>query len=63
MNQTSDLIGSTEAAHILGKSPRTVHRLVAAGELEPVVTAPGGYAGTFLFRRSDIEAFKARSAA
>lgn len=51
----TDLIGSTEAARILGKSPRTVHRLVAAGKLKPAVTAPGGYAGTFLFDRDDVE--------
>lgn len=55
MNTTDDLIGTTEAARILGKSPRTVHRLVHAGQLTPAVTAPGGYAGTFLFKRSDIE--------
>lgn len=51
----SDLIGSVEAAKILGKSPRTVHRLVAAGTLVPAMTAPGGAAGVFLFRREDIE--------
>lgn len=51
-----ELIGSTEAATILGKSPRTVHRLVQAGTLTPVVTAPGGFKGSFLFSRADIEA-------
>lgn len=49
------LIGTTEAARLLGKSPRTVHRLVASGDLVPEVTAPGGKAGAFLFKRSDIE--------
>lgn len=51
----SDLIGSVEAAKILGKSPRTVHRMVTAGTLTPVVTAPGGAVGVFLFRRNDVE--------
>lgn len=57
-----ELIGSTEAARILGKSPRTVHRLVESGDLTPAMTAPGGRAGAFLFRRSDVEAI-AKSAA
>lgn len=52
--QHDDLIGSAEAARILGKSPRTVHRMVQAGTLVPVVTAPGGFAGTFLFRRAAV---------
>jgi hypothetical protein len=50
-----DLIGSVEAAAILGKSPRTVHRLVANGDLTPAHTAPGGYVGTFLFIRAEVE--------
>lgn len=49
------LIGTAEAARMLGKSPRTVHRLVAAGNLTPAMTAPGGRVGVFLFNRSDIE--------
>lgn len=54
MPHTEDLIGTAEAARILGRSPRTVHRLVEAGDLTPAVTAPGGHHGTFLFRRDDI---------
>ena len=61
-NEQPELIGSAEAARILGKSPRTVHRLVEAGNLTPAMTAPGGRAGAFLFRRSDVEAL-AKSAA
>ena len=63
-----ELIGSTEAARLLGKSPRTVHRMVDAGLLIPVMTAPGGRAGVYLFNRADIkaladaEASKAKSA-
>lgn len=49
------LIGTVEAARILGKSPRTVHRLVANGDLTPAVVAPGGYSGSFLFNRADVE--------
>lgn len=52
---TEDLIGTAEAARILGKSPRTVHRLVDSGDLTPAITAPGGHHGTFLFRRGDVE--------
>lgn len=52
-------IGTTEAAQILGKSPRTVHRLVETGVLVPVFVAPGGYAGAFLFARADVEALAA----
>jgi excisionase family DNA binding protein len=50
-----DLIGSAEAARILGKSQRTVHRLVQSGDLTPAFTAPGGFAGAFLFKREDVE--------
>ena len=63
MNETTELIGTAEAARILGKSPRTVHRMVAAGSLTPAVTAPGGFAGAFLFRRTDIERVKTEAAA
>lgn len=53
-----DLIGSAEAATILGKSPRTVHRLVESGTLTPAMKAPGGFAGIYLFHRADVEAVK-----
>ena len=59
---TNDLIGSAEAAALLGKSPRTIHRMVEAGTLKPDLTAPGGFKGTFLFRRSKIERLKAAQA-
>lgn len=49
-----DLIGSAEAARILGKSQRTVHRLVQSGTLTPAFTAPGGFAGAFMFKRADV---------
>jgi hypothetical protein len=56
MESPPDLIGTAEAARILKKSHRTVHRLVESGDLVPVLTAPGGFAGAFLFSRDDVEA-------
>jgi excisionase family DNA binding protein len=56
MPQTTDLIGTAEAARILGKSNRTIHRMVADGRLTVAHTAPGGYVGVWLFDRRDIEA-------
>lgn len=53
---TSSLVGTAEAAQILAKSSRTVHRLVDAGKLTPVLVAPGGFKGAYLFDRADIEA-------
>ena len=61
--ETEALIGTAEAARILGKSPRTVHRLVSTGRLIPAHVAPGGYAGSFLFRREDVEALASEVAA
>lgn len=59
----ADLIGTAEVARILGKSPRTIHRLVQAGELVPTVIAPGGHHGAYLFRREDVEALAQEMAA
>lgn len=58
-----DLIGTIDAARILSKSPRSVHRLVRDGKLTPAITAPGGFAGTYLFNRADVEALRDGSAA
>lgn len=52
---TPDLIGTAEAARLLGVSHRTIHRLVEAGEIS-ATRAPGGQNGSFLFPRTDIEA-------
>lgn len=59
----TDLIGSAEAARILGRSSTTIHRLVDTGQLTPAVVAPGGRAGVFLFRRADVEALAAERTA
>ena len=50
-----DLIGTREAAALLGVSHRTVHRLVAAETLTPAMTAPGGQHGAFLFTPKAVE--------
>ena len=55
MPPTDDLIGTTETGQILGKTPRTVQRMVSAGALVPVVTLPGK-TGAHLFKRADVEA-------
>jgi len=60
MAHTTDLIGTAEAARIIGKSHRTVHRLVEDGTLTPAHIASGGPAGIFLFNRADVEAVAER---
>lgn len=55
MNTTPQLVSSPQAARILCVSARTVHRMVAAGDLTPAVTAPGGPHGAFLFDLADVE--------
>ena len=59
---TPHLIGTSEAAEILGKSPRTVQRMVKAGTLVPEVATPGGR-GSYLFRRDSIVLIAQRDAA
>lgn len=63
MTNAADLIGTAEAAKLLGKSPRTVHRMVQAGTLVPDVIAPGGPAGAYLFHRDSIVLIAQRDAA
>ena len=63
MTSPADLIGSAEAARILGRSPRTVHRLVTSGALVPVTVTPAGPHGAYLFRRADVEALREETAA
>ena len=50
-----DLIPTREAADILGCSRRTIHRMVDAEELIPVMRVRDARNGTYLFQRSDIE--------
>ena len=55
MDSADDLIGTPEAASILGVSRATMTRWVQAGELEPATKLPG-LTGAALFHRSDIVA-------
>jgi hypothetical protein len=50
----TDLIGTVEAATILGKSPRTVKRLAFTGKL-PAALKMTGDTGAYLFHRADVE--------
>lgn len=51
----SDLLTSTQAGQIIGKSGRTVVRMAEKGLVRTAGKLPGDN-GAFLFRRSDIEA-------
>lgn len=50
----TELLSTPQAAKILGKSVRTIHRMVETGELTPALTAPGGPNGAYLFHPRDI---------
>ena len=56
MQQT--LLTSPQVAHILGKSARTIHRMVESGALVPITQLPGPN-GAYLFDLADIEALLA----
>lgn len=58
--QSTDLIGTAEAAALLKISRSTLTRRVEAGEIEPALVVPG-YRGGFLFEPADIEALAGRS--
>ncbi|GAA4358532.1 helix-turn-helix domain-containing protein [Angustibacter luteus] len=58
MTQTEELLTSTQAGLRLGKSGRTVVRMIQAGKLRAVGQLPGPN-GAFLIRRSDVEALAA----
>lgn len=50
----SEFIGAAEAAQILGRSQRTLHRWASSGRL-PAATKLPGTSGALLFRRKDVE--------
>lgn len=50
---TQDLISTLEAAVLLRKSVRTVHRMISRGEL-PAKKLPGA-TGSYVIDRSDLE--------
>lgn len=51
----------TEAARALGKSRRTVHRMIDAGHFPNTIKAPG-YRGAYLLEPADVDALKAQPA-
>jgi excisionase family DNA binding protein len=50
------IVGTHEAADLLGVSRRTVQRLALTGEIPVIATV--GKRGEYLFKASDIEAHK-----
>jgi len=62
MTNAPDLLTAAEVARIYGCHVRTVHRMVAKGDLPPAIKGPG-IRGTLFFRRSDVLAVAARRAA
>jgi hypothetical protein len=54
VHQSDELLTSTQAGLILGKSGRTVVRMAQKGMIKPATQLPG-VNGAILFRRSDIE--------
>ena len=56
---SSKLMGTQDVADLLQVSPRTVHRMVSAGDLKVAVKAPGKTGG-YLFRRTAVERAKSK---
>lgn len=57
-----ELVSTAEAARIIGRHVRTIHRAVADGRLTPI-TKIEGKTGAYLFRRADVEALRESGAA
>lgn len=53
----NDLIGSAEAAELLGISGSSFNRKVVAGLIPPIQKLPGSK-GAYIFARAEIEALK-----
>lgn len=62
MPPTIEHLPTSEVASVLSCDVRTVHRLVARGDLTPVIKLPG-IRGALLFARTDVEALAERRAA
>ena len=58
MAEFEPLLSAHDAGRILGKSARTVHRLVDNGRLTVAQKLPGPN-GPYLFRKADVEALLA----
>jgi hypothetical protein len=61
MPNVPDLLPTKEVAAIYGCDVRTVHRMVARGDLTPAIKAPGPK-GALLFRREDVFAAAIKAA-
>jgi excisionase family DNA binding protein len=61
MSVKPDLIGTVEAAEILGVERSTLSRWVKEGEIEPAMRLPGKV-GAYLFRRAYIRSRRAWAA-
>lgn len=48
-----DLVGTAEAAELLGVSVRTIHRMTVKGLITPSIKFPG-QTGGYLFERADV---------
>lgn len=59
--QRDELLTSTQAGQILGKSGRTVVRMADKGDIKPAGKLPGDN-GAYLFKRADVERLAARRA-
>lgn len=57
-----DLIGTDEAAQLLGVSKPTVKRMARAGTLPVAIKMPG-QTGAYLFHRSDVAALTTEAVA
>lgn len=57
--ETPDLVGTVEAAEIIGCERSSLSRWVALGKLTPAIRVSDGPTSAQLFHRSDIEAFAA----
>lgn len=62
MTTAPDLLTAAEVARIYGVHVRTVHRMVAKGDLAPAIKGPG-IRGPLFFRRADVLAAAARRVA
>jgi DNA-binding transcriptional MerR regulator len=56
------IVGTAEAADLIGVSVRTIHRCVAKGNLHPI-TKLGGLRGAYLFHAADVLALRTERAA
>jgi predicted site-specific integrase-resolvase len=56
---TPDLVGTVEAAEIIGCERSSLSRWVALGKIAPALQVGTGTTGAHLFHRSDVEALAA----